>query len=115
MLAVLVNEHHPGPLQRSAPSLNRELLWVRQAALELLDGRGRAARLLGELSNSVEPVTRIGFEELTTLYAVMPQRQGWRRAAQRSAGRLGAGARAFGGSGWTPIDIVGPRSIRRSC
>ena len=59
------------------------------------------------MSNSVEPVTRIGFEELTTLYAVMPQRQGWRRAAQRSAGRLGAGARAFGGSGWTPIDTKG--------
>jgi hypothetical protein len=49
-------------------------------------------------------VTRIGFEELTTLYAVMPQRQGWRRGAQRSAGRLGAEARACGGSGWTPID-----------
>jgi len=63
------------------------------------------------VSNSVEPVTRIGFEELTTLYAVMPQRQGWRRAAQRSAGRLGAGARAFGGSGWTPIDSRTRRAL----
>jgi transposase-like protein len=32
-------------------------------------------------------------KELTTLLVVRRQRQGWRRVAQRSAGRLGAGAR----------------------
>jgi hypothetical protein len=40
-----------------------------------------------------EGLTRIGVEELTALSVVRRQRQGWRRAAQRSAGRFGAGAR----------------------
>jgi hypothetical protein len=42
--------------------------------------------------NGFEPLTRIGVEELTTLQAVRPERQAWKRAAQRSAGRLGAQA-----------------------
>ena len=39
-----------------------------------------------------EPLTRIGFEELTTLEVEALERQGWRRAAERSAVRLGAAA-----------------------
>src|SRR5262245_12448662 len=42
------------------------------------------------LSNGTEPVTRIGVEELTTARVVELRRRAWRRAAQRSAGRLGA-------------------------
>jgi hypothetical protein len=37
-------------------------------------------------------LTRIGFEELTTLEVEALERQGWRRAAKHSAVRLGAAA-----------------------
>ena len=57
------------------------------------------------VSNGSEGLTRIGVEELTTLQVVRSQRQGWRRAAQRSAGGLGAGARRW----WVTI---GSRSTR---
>jgi hypothetical protein len=39
-----------------------------------------------------EPLTRIGAEELTTLPVEALERQGWRRAAKRSAVRFGAAA-----------------------
>jgi hypothetical protein len=39
-----------------------------------------------------ELLTRIGAEELTTLPVEALERQGWRRAAKRSAVRLGAAA-----------------------
>jgi hypothetical protein len=44
------------------------------------------------VSIGCEPLTRIGFEELTTLEVEALERQGWRRAAKHSAVRLGAAA-----------------------
>ena len=40
-----------------------------------------------------ELLTRIGAEELPTLQVARVGRQGWRRGAKRSAGRLGAARR----------------------
>src|SRR5262245_47226 len=51
---------------------------------------GHRQQCICQLSNGTEPVTRIGVEELTTARVVELRRRAWRRAAQRSAGRLGA-------------------------
>jgi hypothetical protein len=45
------------------------------------------------VSIGTEPLTRIGVEELATLWVVTTQRRAWRREAQRAPEGLGAFAR----------------------
>jgi hypothetical protein len=69
-----------------------KMLYVNDWPFRFVKRQGRRGADFDLVSIGSELLTRIGSEELTTLQDRLMKRQGWRRAAKRSAGRLGAAA-----------------------